>query len=165
MAFARSRGGHLISTTDIPQVWDFVPLGVFQILVVLTKMKNYIYLKDKHICHQPPNFTQRCPWQSLTGSSSAPQLSDACRHREGRKAQMSAFQRSSKPKPFELILAFHTWRLFHFCILTPGLVSPIEELGNSSIQGCLNRRLCLPLKVLDFPDEEADGNFYLKYWC
>lgn len=162
MAFARSRGGHLISTTDIPQVWDFVPLGVFQILVVLTKMKKYIYLKEKHICHQPPNFTQRCPWQSLTGSSSAPQLSDACRHREGRKAQMSAFQRSSKPKPFELILAFHTWRLFHYLVWS----HPLKSWETVLSRVAWTDAYAYPSRsFLDFPDEEADGNFYLKYWC
>ena len=49
-----------------------------------------------------PNPSQWCPWHSLMGSSSALHISDACRHRESKKAQMPAFDRSYKTKPFEL---------------------------------------------------------------
>lgn len=126
VAFARSRGGHLISTTDIPQVWDFVPLEEFQILVVLTKMKKYIYLKEKHICHQPHSVV------SLAVSWAAPLpfrsqiLADT--KRVGRPKHLlfrnlTRLHTSNGLQPFTLMHSFHFWFFVSY------LVSPIEELG------------------------------------
>lgn len=72
LAFGRSRGGHLISTTDIPQVWDFIPLGVVQILVVLSQRKKiYVCILKRNAYACSPNTLQQHPWQNSVISSSA----------------------------------------------------------------------------------------------
>lgn len=67
LALARSRGSHLISTTDIPQVWDFIPLGVVQILVVLIQKGEYIcmYFSKKWIHTQPQHSVHSISGQTL----------------------------------------------------------------------------------------------------